>query len=141
MSRANEAIACFNNGFNCAQSVFSAYCEQFGLDKTTALKLSCGFGAGMGRMGDTCGAVTGAYLLIGLKHGKCTEEDNQAKEKTYALVQEFSKRFKEKNGTTICRELIQADFLSDDQQAVLAKVKIICPKMIADACEILDEIL
>ena len=57
-SKVNEAVDCFNNGFNCSQAILSTYCEQFGLDKITALKLSCGLGAGMGRLGETCGAVT-----------------------------------------------------------------------------------
>ena len=141
MSKADEACKCFDEGFNCAQAVLSTYSEQFGLDKKTALKVSCGFGAGMGRMGETCGAVAGAYLLIGLKHGKCEIIDNASKEKTYALVQAFSKRFKQRNGSTVCRELLEADFQSDDSQTIAAQVKAICPKMVRDACEIVEELL
>ncbi|MEA5144351.1 MAG: C-GCAxxG-C-C family protein [Oscillibacter sp.] len=74
-SKVNEALACFNDGFNCSQAILSTYCEEFGLDKKTALQLSCGLGAGMGRLGETCGAVSGAYLLIGLKYGKFSKED------------------------------------------------------------------
>ncbi len=141
MSRADEAIQCFDQGFNCAQAVFSTYCEQLGVDKKTALKISCGFGAGMGRLGETCGAVSGAYLLIGLKHGKCDKDDTQSKEKTYELVQAFNSRFKQRNGTTICRELIKADFLTGDQQLAAAQVKAVCPGLVRDACEIVEEIL
>lgn len=141
MSKADDACKCFDEGFNCAQAVFSEYCEQFGLDKKTALKVSCGFGAGMGRMGETCGAVSGAYLLIGLKHGKFEKDDNASKEKTYALVQEFSKRFKQRNQSTICRELIKVDLLSGDRQTIDAQVKTVCPKMVRDACEIVEELL
>lgn len=141
MCQANEAVKCFDSGFNCAQAVFSTYCEQLGLDKKTALKLSCGLGAGMGRMGDTCGAVTGAYLLIGLKHGKCVEGDNRPKEKTYELVQEFSKRFKQRNGSTICKELIQVDFKDGDPQKVTEQVQAVCPHVVRDAAEIIEEML
>lgn len=141
MSKVDEALKCFNEGFNCAQAVICTYCEPLGLDKKTALKVSCGFGAGMGRMGDTCGAVAGAYLLIGLKHGKSEKDDNQSKEKTYELVQEFSKRFKQRNGSTVCRELIQADFQNDAPQKVMKQVKTVCPKMVRDACEIVEELL
>ncbi len=141
MSKADEACKCFDEGFNCAQAVLSTYSEQFGLDKKTALKVSCGFGAGMGRMGETCGAVAGAYLLIGLMYGKCDKDDNPAKEKTYALVQEFSKRFKQRNQSTICRELIKVDLLSGDRQTIDAQVKTVCPKMVRDACEIVEELL
>ena len=65
-SKVNDAVACFNNGFNCAQAIFTAYCDELGLDEETALKIACGFGAGMGRLQETCGAVSGAYLAIGL---------------------------------------------------------------------------
>ena len=95
----------------------------------------------MGRLQETCGAVTGAYLLIGLKHGKCNEDDNASKEKTYELVQEFARQFRERNGSTVCRELIQADFLSGDQQAALTKVQAVCPGLVRDACEIIEELL
>jgi C_GCAxxG_C_C family probable redox protein len=141
MSQANDAVDCFNHGFNCAQAVFSTYCEQLGLEKKTALKISCGFGAGMGRLGETCGAVAGAYLLIGLMHGKCDSDDNQSKEKTYELVQEFSKRFIERNQSTICRELIKVDFQSGDPQTIAAQVKTVCPKMVRDASEIIENML
>ena len=141
MSKIDEALQCFNEGFNCAQAVISAYCGPLGLDKKTALKVSCGFGAGMGRMGETCGAVAGAYLLIGLMHGKCEKDDNASKEKTYALVQEFSKRFKQRNGSTVCRDLIKVDLLSGDRQTIDAQVKTVCPKMVRDACEIVEELL
>ena len=61
-SKANEAVACFQEGFNCSQAVFLTYCEEFGLlDRKTALKIACGLGGGMGRLGGTCGAVSGAY--------------------------------------------------------------------------------
>ncbi|MDR0496836.1 MAG: C-GCAxxG-C-C family protein, partial [Treponema sp.] len=96
-SKVKEAIDCFNNGFNCSQAILSTYCEEFGLDKNTALKIACGLGGGMGRLQETCGAVSGAYLLIGLIHGKGIKEDDTAKEKTYTLVREFAKKFEERN--------------------------------------------
>lgn len=141
MSKVNEAIECFSNGFNCSQAILSTYCEQFGLDKKTAMKISCGFGAGMGRLGETCGAVTGAYLLIGLVYGKFSKEDDQAKEKTYALIQEFAKRFEERNSTTACRELLGVDLISGDKQIAAAQVKSVCPKVVRDAAEIIEEVL
>lgn len=140
-SKADEAVACFHNGFNCAQAVFSTYCEEFGLDKKTALQTACGFGGGMGRLGNTCGAVSGAYLLIGLKYGKYLKEDDSAKEKTYAMVQEFNKLFEERNQTTVCRELLGIDLLKSDKQTISERVKEICPKMIKDAAEIVEKML
>ena len=140
-SKVNEAVACFNNKFNCSQSILSTYCEEFGMDKTTALKVACGLGAGMGRLQETCGAVSGAYLLIGLMHGKYTKEDEPAKEKTYALVQEFAKRFEERNKTTNCRKLLGVDLLKDDKQAASEQVLKICPQVIRDAAEIIEQLL
>ena len=140
-SKANEAVACFDEGFNCSQAILSTYCEEFGIDKKTALQIACGLGAGMGRLQETCGAVTGAYLLIGLKHGKFSKEDEPAKEKTYALVREFSKRFEEKNKTTNCREIIGVDFINGDKGIAAERVKTICPKMVHDAAKIIEDIL
>ena len=140
-SKVEEAVACFNNRFNCAQAILSTYCEEFGLDKETAFKVSCGLGAGMGRLQETCGAVSGAYLLIGLMHGKYTIDGDPAKEKTYALVQEFARRFEERNNTTKCRDLLEIDLINDDKRAIAEQVAKVCPKMVQDAAEIIEEML
>ena len=87
--RAEEAVACFKSDFSCSQAVFSVYAEQLGLDKQVALKISCAFGGGMARMAETCGAVTGALMVIGLKHGKARPDDNDARDRTYALAGEL----------------------------------------------------
>ena len=111
------------------------------MDKKTALKVACGLGAGMGRLQETCGAVSGAYLLIGLKYGKCSKEDDPAKEKTYAIVQEFATQFKERNKTTNCREILCIDLMHGDKQVAIERVKTICPKMVQDAAEIIEQML
>jgi C_GCAxxG_C_C family probable redox protein len=140
-SKVNEAVACFNGGFNCSQAILSVYCKEFGLDEKTALQISCGFGAGMGRLQETCGAVTGAFLLIGLRHGKFTKEDEPAKEKTYTLVREFARLFEMRNKTTNCRKLLGIDLITGDKQVAAQRVKTICPKMVQDAAEIIEQIL
>ena len=140
-SRVNEAIDCFNEGFNCSQAILSTYCEEFGMDKKTALKIACGLGVGMGRLQETCGAVSGAYLLIGLKYGKYSKEDDPAKEKTYALVREFAKQFEERNKTTKCREILGVDIINGDKQIAAERVKMLCPKMVQDAAEIIEQLL
>lgn len=136
-----QAIDCFQNGFNCSQAVLSTYCEDLGFDKETALKIAYGLGAGMERLGDTCGAVSGAYLLIGLKYGQYQTDDKQAKEKTYAVVLEFAKLFEERSKTTICRELLSVDLISGDMQLAAERVNTVCPQMVRDAAEIIEEIL
>lgn len=141
-SKVTEAVECFNKGFNCSQAILSTYCEQFGLDKTTALKLSCGLGGGMGRLGETCGAVSAAYLLIGLKYGKYEADDNKAKDKTYELVRDFQKKFSAQNNSTICRELLKLDLMTNnDRQKEIERVNEVCPVMVKNAAEILETIL
>ena len=109
MTRPDDAVAYFNEGFSCSQAVVSSFSEDLGLDKETARKISCGFGAGIGRYGNICGAVTGATMVIGLKYGKGTVGDDAAKEKTYTLVQEFLRKFRAKNGSINCTELLGYD--------------------------------
>ena len=142
-SKVNEAVEFYTNeeGFNCAQAVFSTYCEEFGLDKETALKLSCGLGGGMGRLGQVCGAVSGACLIIGLKHGKFLADDKESKEKTYSLVHEFGERFVERNKTANCNELLQLDLRHADKQMIKERSREVCPRVIKDAAEILESIL
>ena len=142
-SRVNEVVEFFTNGkdYNCAQAVFSSYCGDYGLDRETALKLSCGLGAGMSRLGQTCGAVSGACLVIGLKHGRFLPEDMESNENTYALVQEFAKRFIERNKTLNCNEILQLDLRYADKQLVNERFHKICPCIVKDAAEILESIL
>jgi len=142
-SKVNEVMEFFNSGkgFNCAQAIFSIYCTDFGMDKETALKLSCALGGGMGRLGQVCGAVSGASLVIGLKHGKVLPDDREAKEKTYALVHELGKKFVERNQTVNCHELLQVDLLSGDKQKIRERVREVCPRVVKNAAEILESIL
>ena len=141
-SKVEEAVECFQNGFSCSQAIFSTYCGELGLlDEKTALQLACGFGAGMGKLQETCGAVSGAYLLIGMKYGKFLVEDNEGKEKTYAVVREFAKLFEERNKTTKCRELLGVDLINDDKEITKERTREICPKLIRDAAEIIESLL
>lgn len=146
MSGVESALKCFNDGegFNCSQSVLSAYAERMGLDRELALKIATGFGGGMGRKGEVCGAVTGALMVIGLKHGRTILEDTESKEQTYELVGEFIKRFKSRNGSILCRELLGIDIGTPEGYAAAKEQKAfseICPKMVQAAAEILEDIL
>ena len=115
-TKPDQAAETFKNGFNCAQAVFATYAEEFGVDRTSALKISCGFGAGMGRRQEVCGAVSGAILLIGCKHGKTIREDNAANELTYKLVRELSEKFIAKHGSISCKELLGCNLLTPEGQ-------------------------
>jgi len=139
-----SAVSLFKQGFNCAQAVLAIYGKKFGLEHDTALKLASGFGGGMGAMGQTCGAVTGAFMIIGLKYGGTSSSDEEVKINTYKLIRKFAERFKSRNGTTICKELLGCD-ISTEEGLRTAKEKdlfsTICPKLVQDAAEILEEMV
>ena len=108
-----KAVNNFKSGYNCAQSVFLAFAEEFGLDKETALKLSSSFGGGMGRLREVCGAVSSMFAIAGLKYGYTSPNDDEAKAKHYELIQSLAEKFKSKYGTIICRELLELPEGSD----------------------------
>ena len=142
-TRIEQAVERFRNGFNCSQAVVGSYCEQFGLDCEQAFKVATGFGGGM-RMGETCGAVTGAFMVLGLKYGNTTAEDKGLKAKTYERIVEYANRFKARNGSVVCKELLGCDIsrpggMKKAQEDGLFDS--VCPKMVHDAAEILEEML
>jgi len=144
MDRVERAVSCFKEGFTCSQALLSTYGPQLGLNHELALKVSVAFGGGMARMGETCGAVTGAFMVIGLKYGKTKFEDEQAKEKTYSLVKEFVDRFKSRNGSIVCRELLGYDISTPEGMKLIKEKKLtttLCPKFVQDAAEIIEQIL
>ena len=102
-----KAVNNFKSGYNCAQSVFLAFAEDFGFDKETALKLSSSFGGGMGRLREVCGAISSMFAIAGLKKGYTSPNDDDAKAKHYELIQSLAEKFKSKYGTIICRELLE----------------------------------
>lgn len=99
MTHVEKAEALFKGGMNCAQSVFCAFADEFGMDEETAAKVSCGLGGGVGRLREVCGAVTGAALVLGMRGGP----DKTA---VYPRVQALAARFKDAFGSIVCRELL-----------------------------------
>jgi C_GCAxxG_C_C family probable redox protein len=139
-----QAVACFQEGFSCSQAVLATFAPQFGLDRDLALKVSGAFGAGMGRMGETCGAVTGAFMVIGLLHGRTKAEDQETKEKAYALVAELADQFRQRNGSLACRELLGCDLGTPEGRQCahdhgLSATR--CVKFVRDAAEIVERML
>jgi C_GCAxxG_C_C family probable redox protein len=107
MKDKGEAAATMVAGnWNCAQSVLGVFCADLGLDGETAMKLASGFGAGMAKKQEVCGAVAGAIMVIGLKHGQAREDDKVAKETAYRLSREVMDRFQAEFGSCLCRELL-----------------------------------
>ena len=144
MKKTEKATSTFKKGFSCSQAVFSTFAKELGADENTVLKLSDAFGGGMGRMALTCGAVTGAFMVFGLKYGRTSADDGEAKQKTANLVREFAQKFEERNKSIVCKELLNCD-ISTDEGSKYAKesnlTATICPKLVTDAVEILEEIL
>ena len=105
-SRIEKAVNLFKGGYNCAQSVFVAYADLFELDEETALRISSGFGGGIGGTRSVCGTVSGMTLVVGLKSGTFTPNDKEGKKKNYADVQLLISKFQEQHGSIICKELL-----------------------------------
>lgn len=142
--KVEEAVAYFEKGFVCSQAVFAPYAESFGLKPEIALPIADAFGAGMGGMAETCGAVTGAFMVIGLKYGRIHAEDSEAKEKTRRLIKEFVIRFNNRHGSITCKTLLDVDISTDEgMEAANEKgfFEILCPKFVRDAAEILENII
>ena len=143
-NKPDQAVETFKGGFNCAQAVFSTHADEFGFDRTTALKVSCGFGAGMGRRQEVCGAVSGAILLIGCKYGKTIREDNAANDLTYKLVRELSDKFIAKHGSISCKELLGCNLQTPEGQQVFKENNyrdLKCTHYVHDTSESVEEIL
>jgi C_GCAxxG_C_C family probable redox protein len=143
-TKSEQAVNNFKEGSNCSQAVLSVYAEESGLSQKTALKIARGFGGGMGRMAQTCGAVTGAFMVLGLKYGNADIHEKEAKERIYGLVREFTRRFESRNSSIVCQELLGCD-ISKPEGVTAAKEKglftSVCPKMVREAVEILDEMI
>jgi C_GCAxxG_C_C family probable redox protein len=144
MTKEEDAVALFQHGFSCSQAVLSVFAQDFGLDRDLARRISQGFGAGIAYTDDICGAVSGAIMVIGLRYGRITAEDKTAKEKTYAVVNEFLKQFKQRSGSVKCTGLLGYN-LSDPQQVAEAKknkvVMARCPMFVRDAVEIVQKLI
>ena len=139
--RSNKAAELFKSGFNCAQSVLSSFAKEAGLTEEQALKITAGFGGGMGRMQHTCGAVVGAYLIISALNGSDDATNAEAREKTFGLVRKFDALFTEKHGSTNCRELIKYDLNSEEQNKEASEkgvFEIQCAGYVKDAVDLLE---
>lgn len=143
MSRADKAVELFNNNFNCSQAVFTVFATEYGFSEELALKLSTSFGGGA-RSGELCGAVSGALMVLGLKFGHYHAENNEEKQRSYSLAQEFIKRFKEANNSIVCRDLLGYDLtVAEDCKIINSKnlFRTFCPEMVRSAVEITEQML
>jgi C_GCAxxG_C_C family probable redox protein len=130
-----------NSGLNCSQAMLSVYGKKFDLPEQTAIKVASAFGAGMGGMGNVCGAVTGAFLVLGLTYeiGNPT-----ARQDIYHLVQEVARRFTARHGSISCNELLGFDISTAEGLKTIREKKLtstICPLLDSSAAAILEELL
>lgn len=140
MSRSDEAAKVFAGDSNCCQAVFSAFAHDRGIDSDTAICIATPFGGGMGRMGDVCGAVTGAFMAIGLKYGN-PDSNIDAKERCYEAVRAFTERFTDLHGSIHCRELIGCDIGTDEGMAEAKERNLfstLCTEIVRNAVKIAE---
>ena len=132
MTNKERAARLHGNGYNCCQAVLLTFCNELGVDPVTAFKIGEGFGLGMGGMENTCGALSGAIMLAGLKNSDGDLDHPKTKAGTYRISRELTEAFKEKTGALVCRDLKGID---------TGKVLCSCPKCIDSAVQIVEEIL
>ena len=143
MNRVEEAIECFCRGAACSQAIVGAYGPSFGLPREQAMKLAAGFAGGM-RMAQTCGAATGAFMVLGLRFGGPDCDQRDRREDVYAAIRQFTVRFHERNHTLICKDLLGCDISTPEgsrQASTQGLFRTICPRLVQDAAEILEELL
>lgn len=143
MTKAEKALELFSNNFNCSQAVLTAFAPDLGLDEKLALMLGTQFGGGA-RNGEMCGAVSGALMVLGLKYGHFESENNEQKQRAYAIAVEFTKRFRERNGSIVCRDLLGYDLTKPEDSACIREKNLfrtICPEMIRSAVEVLEGVI
>jgi C_GCAxxG_C_C family probable redox protein len=144
MSRQQAAGECFKCGYNCSQAVFSTFAPEFGVNYETALKVAGNFGGGMARMGETCGAVTGAFMAIGLKYSKTKFGEDAQRDKGYELVNEFSKKFIEKHGSMKCKDLLKCDVGTPEGKKIINELNLsqnVCFPLVQYSTAMVEDLL
>ena len=141
MNRGEKAVSLFESGCNCAQAVAVAFCDVMGLTPEQAAKLSSGFGGGMGRMREVCGAVSGMVMVLGAVDGYDRAGDDEIKMKLYQKVQTLAGEFRSQQGTIICRELLDNPPSDPNPSPRTAEyyAKRPCARMVLLAGQILDD--
>lgn len=144
-SRVEQAVATFEEGFTCAQAVFSTYADLFGMDREMALKLSSPMGGGIGRMREVCGVVSAMAMLAGLKEGNTDPSDERGKEQIYQLTRQMAGKFKEEHKTIICRELLGIQGMEKSAKPSQRTEEYYrtrpCSRLVATASRIIEETL
>ena len=131
----------FMKGVDCSQIIMGEWAAKLGLSKEEALKVSSAFGGGMG-LGESCGAVIGAMLVLGMKYGNTGENQQEKKDVLNAKRAEFLEKFKAAHSHCSCRELLGYDFSKPEDVPKIFESGIlfeVCPCLVQSALKILDE--
>ncbi len=143
-SKTENAVELFRGGMNCAQSVVIAFSDDLTFDREMAARISCGFGGGMGRLQETCGAATGSFMVLGIHVCRKHFNNRDRKEETYAGIQKFSERFKSIYGVLDCKSLLNCDLRTEEGQRYIKENnlhEVICEKCISDSVRIVEELI
>ena len=145
MTHGEKAEALFTEGYNCSQAVLCAFEDITGLERDLSARLASSFGGGLGRMREVCGAVSGGAMVLGLVKGYTDPKGYEAKKAHYALVREFARRFRELNGSILCRELLNGVDANSggapEHRSEQYYKKRPCPALCRQAADIVDELL
>ena len=141
MTHQEKASVLFEEKFNCAQAVFGAFAQEYGLSQEQALGVASCFSSGM-RKGEVCGAVSGAIMVIGLKYANAGKTEEESKRLGYRKTKEFLEAFRKENTSYLCREILGCDISTEEgrKQAMERNLfRTVCPKMVESAVRMLDE--
>lgn len=145
MDRSEKALSYFDNKFNCSQSVLTVFAEELGMAEDESLRIACAFGGGIGRQQHTCGAVTGAAMVLGLRFGKGKNDSDDKKLLTYDKTVELFEEFTRLNGSSNCLSLLNDLDMKDekDYNAIIEQnlFHTNCRKYVADAVKITEQII
>ena len=137
------AAELFLQGYNCAQAVAVAFTDVTGMDKKEAAKLAAPFGGGMGRMREVCGAVSGMFMVLGVLYGYDNSDAESTKKELYKQVQALAEKFREVNGSIICREILKNPPSDPNPSPRTAEyyAKRPCARMVMTAARLMDEFI
>ena len=142
MNHVNKAKELYEQGFYCSQAVLAAFADELGLTEKQALQVGSCFGGGMCK-GEVCGACTGALMVLGMKYGRYKADDWDSQMKANDMAIKFLEQFRKENNSYICNELLGCDIATPEGKAYAREQKLFaefCPKMVASAVEILEQL-
>lgn len=143
MDKGEKAKQLFKQGYNCAQAVVCAFADECGLDEDTAYRIASSFGGGLARMREVCGAVTGMAMVAGMLYGYRQDDGPAKKSEHYKRVQALAAKYREENGSIVCRELLagvpHTDGGAPEARTAEYYKKRPCPELVECAARIMEE--